>query len=547
MKKLLFLINILIVSVSIGQETDRLEVCLHNKNNEELNILNKKANTALEEITEVIGASKNFNLIPCSNIKNALAVTYNGERFILYDSEWIRNINNQVNDWSRKFILAHEVGHHINGHTKEILISTILEKQTKKRQREEELEADEFAGFVIAKLGAKFTQIIELIDLISEDNFNSHSTHPDKLKRLEAVKKGFYKAKNEGINPLKNSKNKSKKNQSRTFEINPDEKSKWDFLIPYDTNLYVFNKTGRILSEWIIYLFFIAFVTIFSYNKFKRKFKIKKLIAFEILFIFSIIIIGFCFKYMAHIYNGDELNRFSIVNFTSEKFVSQVIEPFNKNFEPNVEELFDPYWPMSFGLYMKSDGEIIFDEKKSKIENNLIYFKSAINKWNILKKISYELYPENYKGIETFEDRDMMRLIKYRGVVPDNIKWVMMKPNNIANGNYKFRFVKIGEGEEVLMLNKKSISNYLKKYIYNLDNSLNNVVKSNLISLRLKNLSSEKGIKKYWQKYKIEFKDLYIWGEPFLKSSTIFLNITILGICVRVFCFLILFSYRELK
>ena len=95
-----------------------------------------------------------------------MALTYKGERFILYDKDFIDKINKATNDWSGKFILAHEVGHHINGHTRDFLIASLVEGQTNEKQREEELEADEFAGFIVAKLGASYSQASELMDVI---------------------------------------------------------------------------------------------------------------------------------------------------------------------------------------------------------------------------------------------------------------------------------------------------------------------------------------------------------------------------------------------
>ena len=86
-------------------------------------------------------------------------------------------------------ILAHEVGHHINGHT----LSKSLSAYENKLQ---ELEADEFSGFVMHKLGATLEQATETIAAIAEDGDDSYSSHPNKERRILAITKGYNNSKN---------------------------------------------------------------------------------------------------------------------------------------------------------------------------------------------------------------------------------------------------------------------------------------------------------------------------------------------------------------
>ena len=67
---------------------------------------NKNADNALERILDVTGMSKNFTLYNCSDIDNCAAVTFNGERYILYDDEFMRAITNSTNSWSNISIFA---------------------------------------------------------------------------------------------------------------------------------------------------------------------------------------------------------------------------------------------------------------------------------------------------------------------------------------------------------------------------------------------------------------------------------------------------------
>jgi hypothetical protein len=72
-------------------------------------ISDSEAENALDKILNTIGASKNFVLTPCSEINNAVATSYKGIRYILYDKEFMRSINSRTNNWASLAILAHEV------------------------------------------------------------------------------------------------------------------------------------------------------------------------------------------------------------------------------------------------------------------------------------------------------------------------------------------------------------------------------------------------------------------------------------------------------
>ena len=156
----------------------------------------RDAEAALDKILSVIGASKRFILQPCNKINNAVATSFKGLRYILYDKEFMNTIANQSNSWTKLFILAHEVGHHINGHSIDILLAAadILETKTLSEKRKQELESDEFAGFILGKLGATLNQTCEAINLLASNKDDTYSTHPTKTKRLNAIKIGYNKA-----------------------------------------------------------------------------------------------------------------------------------------------------------------------------------------------------------------------------------------------------------------------------------------------------------------------------------------------------------------
>lgn len=140
------------------------------------------ARDIVQEIINVIGLKPRFELRP-ADIDNAAAVTYNGKRYILYNENFLAAINNATHtDWGGVSILAHEIGHHLNGHTLKGGGSNVAD----------ELEADEFSGFVLRKLGANMADAQAAINLLSEER--NSSTHPGRSYRLAAISKGWRNA-----------------------------------------------------------------------------------------------------------------------------------------------------------------------------------------------------------------------------------------------------------------------------------------------------------------------------------------------------------------
>jgi len=200
MKKILFTLALLISFISFGQNNkDALRLCSVLQSNSFSS--NSAAEDALERILGTIGASKRFVLQPCSNINNAVATSYRGIRYILYDPDFMNTLN-YGNNWGNLFILAHEVGHHINGHSLDLVLyaADAVESVSLAQSRQQELEADEFAGFVLSRLGGPISDANEVISKISNNSDDSYSTHPSQSKRLAAVSRGYNKSKTKSNN-----------------------------------------------------------------------------------------------------------------------------------------------------------------------------------------------------------------------------------------------------------------------------------------------------------------------------------------------------------
>ena len=140
------------------------------------------AEKVIKKIMSVIGLKANFELRE-ANVPNAAAVMLNGKRFILYNSKFMDEINSSTGtNWAAISILAHEIGHHLNGHT---LDNVGSRPQT-------ELDADEFSGFVLHKLGSSLPDAQAVMALISSPT--GSKSHPPKRDRLAYIATGWNNA-----------------------------------------------------------------------------------------------------------------------------------------------------------------------------------------------------------------------------------------------------------------------------------------------------------------------------------------------------------------
>lgn len=149
-----------------------------------LNVVNSSedAQRAIAAIMDVVGLASNFEVKQAA-IPNAAAIIYNNKRYILYNPNFISKVNSASGDkWAAIAILAHEIGHHLDGHT---LSGTGSHPET-------ELQADEFSGFVLRKMGATMEQAQSALKVLP--NNITTATHPAKESRLISIDNGWTKA-----------------------------------------------------------------------------------------------------------------------------------------------------------------------------------------------------------------------------------------------------------------------------------------------------------------------------------------------------------------
>ena len=136
-----------------------------------------------QEIIDVVGLKTNFEIVETSRVPNAAAVTYGGRRYVLYNGTFINNlIRTTGTKWAAVSVLAHEIGHHLNGHT----ITGVGS------QPSVELEADEFSGFVLRKMGASLAEAQAAMKTLATER--ASRTHPGQYDRLTSIAKGWNQA-----------------------------------------------------------------------------------------------------------------------------------------------------------------------------------------------------------------------------------------------------------------------------------------------------------------------------------------------------------------
>lgn len=143
----------------------------------------KEAMDAVERIVKYTGLSQNFEVVENPNISTAIAYIKKKKRYVAYNPQFMLRVKDRTQtDWGAISVLAHEIGHHLSGHT---LVR-------KRRDPREELEADKFSGFVLHQMGASLEEAKSVINLV-ELNSNPE-THPPKTERLIAITMGWVNA-----------------------------------------------------------------------------------------------------------------------------------------------------------------------------------------------------------------------------------------------------------------------------------------------------------------------------------------------------------------
>lgn len=135
-------------------------------------------------IVKVAGVQQNFVVQAYARFNAEAQIVDEGDqprRYIFYNRRFLDSIRESGgSEWADIGIMAHEVAHHLNGHTIEHSFST----------RELELAADKSAGFWMGRMGATLAEAQSGFSGFP-DIVPPNSSHPRRKDRLEAVKAGW--------------------------------------------------------------------------------------------------------------------------------------------------------------------------------------------------------------------------------------------------------------------------------------------------------------------------------------------------------------------
>jgi hypothetical protein len=140
---------------------------------------------AVNRIMGYTGLPANF-IVASGPVPNAAAVILLDEqripkRVIAFNPDFMAEASRRVggNPWGPISVMAHEIAHHLSGHT-----------ITPGGSRPEiELEADKFSGFVLNKMGAPLAAASQMILAVGSDH--ASPTHPAKQQRADAIRDGW--------------------------------------------------------------------------------------------------------------------------------------------------------------------------------------------------------------------------------------------------------------------------------------------------------------------------------------------------------------------
>jgi hypothetical protein len=181
---------------------------------------------------------QNFTVQSTTQVDNAAAVIYMNTRYILYNPSFINQLDNAANNkWASISVLAHEIGHHLYGHTLDGRGSQIPK----------ELEADEYSGVVLKRMGATLQDAQTAMQLISSPN--ASATHPGQRDRLTAIARGWSSTSGKTVTdnrdvaieyPTQNDRSKYPPNDNRSHYPAPNNRNNYP-----GTNTYPETETRR--------------------------------------------------------------------------------------------------------------------------------------------------------------------------------------------------------------------------------------------------------------------------------------------------------------
>ncbi len=186
---------------------------------------------ATTNILNYIGLPPDFKVVQL-DIPNVIAYTKHGDRYIGYNPQFIQRLRIQTEtDWSAYSVLAHEIGHHLAGHT----------EKSGKTNPGNELVADHFSGFILQRMGATLEQAESaLLSLEKIGGISDTIHHPPILSRITSLAEGWMQAA---------ALNLDHKVLERTYHPENSESKKYLYKCTFngDENVYYINVNDQVI------------------------------------------------------------------------------------------------------------------------------------------------------------------------------------------------------------------------------------------------------------------------------------------------------------
>lgn len=130
----------------------------------------------VDRIQRSLGFRSDFEILIAENENNAMAVLENGKRFLVIDVDFLDGLNRRTGtQWSAIQVIAHEVGHHIAGFSRD--------------SHRSELNADYWSGQALQRLGSARDAATKCILAVGTET--DSSSHPNKYRRASVIGRGW--------------------------------------------------------------------------------------------------------------------------------------------------------------------------------------------------------------------------------------------------------------------------------------------------------------------------------------------------------------------
>lgn len=180
MKQIVLYLSFLICHIAGAQRVNQCGIIVPPKSLQSKFQSVYEAREYINTMLDKINWKENFSLQEQNGINNAYATIINNKRYIIYDNDFLENLDGYAGTkWASISVLAHEMGHHYRNH----VISSGGSTPPK------EIEADYFSGYVMAKLGATIDEARAAMEQIASPR--ASASHPAKADRLSAIAQGW--------------------------------------------------------------------------------------------------------------------------------------------------------------------------------------------------------------------------------------------------------------------------------------------------------------------------------------------------------------------